>query len=126
MKDYDEYKRIYEDCFFDMRTALALTPINCCDGQEELFQKREEIFILEIDDLLIGSVAIYGNEIDDLIVAKEFQRKGYGQLLLKFAVSYMQKNNVSPISLQVADWNQGAIIMYQKNGFQIVKTEIYK
>ena len=46
--------------------------------------------------------------------------------MLKFAVSYMQKNNVSPISLQVADWNQGAIIMYQKNGFQIVKTEIYK
>ena len=72
---------------------------------------------------LVGSVAIYGNEIDDLIVGKSYQRAGYGEALLQFAISHMQSNNISPIVLHVADWNQGAIKMYMKNGFAIVKTE---
>lgn len=124
--DYNEYKRIYEECFHEMRTALKLFPVNCCDSEEELLQKSRQIFILEINSVFIGSVAVYGDEIDDLIVAKEFQRKGYGEKLLKFAISYMQTNGISPICLGVAGWNQVAIKMYLKNGFKIVKTEIVK
>ena len=75
------------------------------------------------DGKLIGSVAIYDNEIDDLIVEKSCQRAGYGEALLQFAISYMQSSNIAPIVLHVADWNQGAIKMYMKNGFAIVKTE---
>ena len=122
--DFDEYKKIYNECFFDMRTALQLFPVECCDSKENLEKKRNKIFILEIDGSLVGSVAIYGNEIDDLIVAKEFRRMGYGEALLRYAVSYLQNLDTSPIVLHVADWNQGAIKMYLKNGFSIVKTEI--
>ena len=115
--DYEEYKRIYEECFRDMRTALQRFPVDCCDSKEELEHKKDKIYILEIDGKLVGSVAIYDNEIDDLIVEKRYQRAGYGEALLQFAISYMQSNNISPIVLHVADWNQGAIKMYMKNGF---------
>lgn len=121
--DYEEYKRIYEECFRDMRTALQRFPVDCCDSKEELEHKKEKIYILEIDGKLVGSVAIYDNEIDDLIVGKSYQRADYGEALLQFAISHMQSNNISPIVLHVADWNQGAIKMYMKNGFAIVKTE---
>ena len=121
--DYEEYKRIYEECFRDMRTALQRFPVDCCDSKEELERKRDNIYILEIDGKLVGSVAIYDNEIDDLIVGKSYQRADYGEALLQFAISHMQSNNISPIVLHVADWNQGAIKMYMKNGFAIVKTE---
>lgn len=122
--DYGEYKKIYEECFRDMRTALQLFPVDCCDSEEELEHKKDKIYILEIDGKLIGSVAIYGNEIDDLIVKKSSQRMGYGKGLLQFAIFYLQRNNISPIILHVADWNQGAIKMYLKAGFSIVKTEV--
>ena len=122
--DFDEYKRIYNECFFDMRTALQRFPIECCDSKEELEKKRDKIFILEIDGSLVGSVAIFDNEIDDLIVAKEFRRMGYGEALLRYAVSYLQNLNISPIVLHVDDCNQGAIRMYLKNGFSIAKTWI--
>ena len=115
--DYEEYKRIYEECFRDMRTALQRFPVDCCDSKEELEHKKDKIYILEIDGKLVGSVAIYDNEIDDLIVEKRYQRAGYGEALLQFAISYMQSDNISPIVLHVADWNQGAIKMYMKNGF---------
>ena len=121
--DYEEYKRIYEECFRDMRTALQRFPVDCCDSKEELEHKKDKIYILEIDGKLVGSVAIYDNEIDDLIVGKSHQRAGYREALLQFAISHMQSNNISPIVLHVADWNQGAIKMYMKNGFAIVKTE---
>lgn len=122
--DYNEYKRIYDECFRDMRKALQLFPVDCCDSKEELERKKDKIYVLEIDGKLIGSVAIYENEIDDLVVEKSSQRMGYGEALLQFAMSYLQSKNRSPIVLRVADWNQGAVKMYLKNGFSIVKTEI--
>lgn len=122
--DFDAYKRIYEECFREMRTALQRFPVDCCDSREELEQKKDNIYILEIDGKLIGSVAIYGNEIDDLIVRKDSRRMGYGKELLRFAISCLQRNSISPIMLHVADWNQGAIKMYLETGFSIVKTEV--
>lgn len=122
--DFDTYRRIYEECFHEMRTALQRFPVDCCDSKEELEQKKDNIYILEIDGKLIGSVAIYGNEIDDLIVRKDSQRMGYGKELLRFAISWLQRNGISPIMLHVADWNQGAIKMYLETGFSIVKTEV--
>ncbi len=123
--DYEEYRRMYEDCFAEMRTALGL-PVSCCDDREAMQRKRGKVFILEKDGVLAGSVAMYGNEIDDLVVARAFQRRGYGQALLRFALSALQKAGVQPICLRVADWNRGALAMYQKNGFQIVKTEVVR
>lgn len=123
--DYDEYKLIYEDCFHEMRASLELMPVDCCDSREKLLSESTKIFILRNNTKLIGSVSIYDNEIDDLIVAKEFQNKGYGKKLLIFAVAKMQKENISPIILHVTDWNKAAINLYLKNGFTISKTEIF-
>ncbi len=122
--DYGAYKKMYEECFHDMRTALQRFPVDCCDSEEELEHKKDKIYILEIDGELIGSVAIYGNEIDDLIVKKSSQRMGYGKRLLQFAVSRLQSRSISPIILHVADWNQGAVKMYLESGFSIVGTEV--
>lgn len=122
--DYEEYERVYNECFFEMRTALNRFPVNCCPSREDLKSRQANVFILKENARLIGSVSIYGNEIDDLIVAKQFQRQGYGQALLQFAVSYLQKRGGTSIFLHVADWNQKAIKMYKKNNFQITKTEV--
>jgi ribosomal protein S18 acetylase RimI-like enzyme len=123
---FEEYKKVYEDCFCEMRTALDLHPINACDSKEELLAKQNDIFIYMEDDKIIGSVAIYDNEIDDLIIAKSYQRKGYGKLLLNFAISRIQNNSNSSIILHVADWNRNAVNLYLKNGFKITKTETVK
>lgn len=123
--DYLAYAASYNDCFSDMRRTLGLTPIHCCDDREVLLSKAEDVFVLEVNGELAGSVAIYGSEIDDLFVTKAYQRKGYGQGLLRFAVARMQKRGFSPITLHVADWNQNAVRLYQKNHFQITCTEFF-
>ena len=71
------------------------------------------------DEELLGSVALKGEEIDDLIVNPKYQRQGYGRKILLWALSHM---NSERIFLHVADWNQRAIHLYQKNGFVITKS----
>lgn len=56
-----------------MRKALQIFPVDCCSSKEELQLKKEKIYVLEMDNRFIGSVAIYDNEIDDLIVEKAFK-----------------------------------------------------
>ena len=116
---FEEYRDIYNDCFRAMRTALGLDP-DCCGTREQLLQKRSDIFLLLKDGEMIGSVAIYGNEIDDLIVSGKYQGRGYGKQLLLYAVNYLQSNGKGPISLHVADWNKVAVQLYLNNGFQFV------
>lgn len=120
--DYKEYKHIYEECFYEMRKALGL-PRECCKSPEELKKNKNNIYIIEENNSIIGSVSVYGNEIDDLFVAKEHQKKRYGVKLLRFAVSVLQKENTDRIILHVADVNKAALSLYLKNDFTISSTE---
>ena len=91
-------------------------------------QDRETVFFLFFCKLIenneiIGSVACYGNEIDDLIVNKEYQNKGYGKKLLLWAMNLIRKNNNDPITLHVAKWNKNALKLYTNIGFVITNTE---
>jgi len=108
-KYYNSYRGIYNNCFYEMRKALNLQPYNDCDSLEQLLVKKDDIFLLVVDDEIIGSVAVYGNEIDDLIVAHKFQNQGYGKQLLEFAVDLLQTRKADSIMLGVAEWNQKAI-----------------
>lgn len=120
---FEEYKNIYNECFYDMRKALDIKPYYFYSSIEELKDKKERIFILKENNELIGSVAILDNEIDDLIVNKKYQGKGYGKKLLLYAINKMQNLKVEKITLHVAKWNEKALKLYENNGFKCVNIE---
>ena len=119
---FEEYKNIYNECFYDMRKALGVEPYNFLSSKEQLKDKTKNIYILYDNDL-IGAVGIYGSEIDDLIVNKKHQKQGYGKQLLTFAIVKMQEQNINPIKLHVAKCNENAVKIYEKMGFECVKVE---
>ena len=120
---YSEYEKIYNQCFFDMRKSLNVEPYNFYSSIEQLDNKKQNIYILWEGNTLIGSVACYGNEIDDLIVNKAYQNKGIGRKLLLWAIEHIRSNNDEPIVLHVAKWNEKALKLYLDNGFEISKIE---
>ena len=120
---YSEYKKIYNQCFFDMRKSLNVEPYNFYSSIEQLDNKKQNIYVLLEGNTLIGSVACYGNEIDDLIVNKAYQNKGVGRKLLLWAIEHIRSNNNEPIILHVAKWNEKALKLYLDNGFEISKIE---
>lgn len=75
------------------------------------------------EEEIIGSVACYGNEIDDLIVNKKYQKKGYGKQLLLWGMQHIRRLNEEPITLHVAEWNQNALRLYKEVGFEVVSSE---
>ena len=122
--DYEEYRTMYNGCFLAMRTALGLQPAECCAGREELARRRSEIWILESSGTLAGSVAVYGNESDDMGGKGEFQGRGLGRGLLQGALALLESEGGGRAVPHVAVWNRRAMEMYRKQGFRIIKTEV--
>lgn len=122
-EDYEQYARIYNEAFAPLRTALGIEPVYCCEDRQTLLNKKEHLYVLDDDGRLVGSVGLFGGEIDDLVVDAACRNKGFGTRLLRFAVHHLQSAGVLTITLHVADWNQGALRLYERSGFEIVNTE---
>ena len=123
-KEYwNEYMEIYNECFYDMRKALEVEPINFYYDYSQIKDKIKDIFLYLQNGIIIGAVSCYENEIDDLIVEKSFQRQGIGQKLLFWGINHIKEQGYEEIILHVAEWNQNAVKLYLKNGFRIKKRE---
>ena len=123
-KEYwNEYMKIYNECFYKMRKALEVEPINFYDDYSQIKDKIKDIFLYLQNGIIIGAVSCYENEIDDLIVEKSFQRQGIGQKLLLWGINHIKEQGYEEIILHVAEWNQNAVKLYLKNGFRIKKRE---
>lgn len=125
-KYFEEYRRIYNACFYEMRKALDRKPYNYLETLDQLDGKTGEIFLLVEDEEIIGSVACYENEVDDLVVNPKYQRQGYGRKLLIYGMERIRKRSREPISLHVAEWNRHAEKMYTKEGFERTNTIVIK
>ena len=102
-----------------MREALHIKPYDYIQDDSFFGDGMDSVYLLIEDGILVGSVALKGNEIDDLLVAPEYQGRGIGREILLWALEHISKE---PIILYVADWNKRAIQLYKNCGFEITKT----
>lgn len=119
----EQYKPMYNAAFRPMREALNISPYDWYHDSSKILDKAADIYILVAEKELIGSVACYRNEIDDLFVNGSFRHKGYGKKLLMWAMNHISSCGYNEMMIHVAEWNQSAVQMYKNAGFKIVKTE---
>ena len=118
--DYqEEYKQMYNACYHEMREALDIQPYDFIQDDSFFAEGMDAVYLLLDNGKLIGSVALKGEELDDLIVAPEYQGRGYGKQILLWALEKMQGEQ---IILHVAEWNKRAINLYKNCGFEITET----
>lgn len=86
----EEYKRVYNECFREMREALDIEPYDFIQDDSFFESGMENVYLLTDNKALIGSVAINGGEIDDLIVSREYQRHGFGRQMLLWALEHIR------------------------------------
>ena len=120
----EQYKTRYNEAFRPMREALNIKSYDWFHDSNSILDNSSDIFILVEGKELIGSVACYGNEIDDLFVDKDFRHKGYGKQLLIWAMDHIASSGCDELILHVAEWNQRAVQLYMNEGFRIVKTDV--
>ena len=118
-KEYQEqYRKLYNGCYHGMREALGIKPFDFIQDDSFFAQGMENVYLLIEDGELIGSVALKGNEIDDLLVDIGYQGQGIGKQILLWALGNISAERVI---LHVAKWNQRAVNLYVKCGFEITK-----
>jgi len=122
-KYWDEYMKIYNECFYKMRKELEVEPVNFYYDYSQIKDKINDIFLYLENGVIVGAVSCYGNELDDLIVEKSFQGQGIGQKLLLWGMNHIKEQGYEKIVLHVAEWNQNAVKLYLKNGFSVTKKE---
>lgn len=122
-KYWNEYMQIYNECFCEMRKDLEIEPINFYSDYSQMKDRKGNTYLCLQNGVIAGAVSCYGNELDDLIVNKVFQRQGLGQKLLLWGMNHIKEQGFDEIILHVAEWNQNAVKLYLKNGFAIRKKE---
>ena len=118
--EYQEaYKKMYNSCYHEMREALNIEPYDFIQDDSFFDSKMDFVYCLLKEGILVGSVALKRNEIDDLLVAPDYQGRGIGRDILLWAIEHI---SAEPVILHVADWNKRAIRLYESLGFEIIKT----
>lgn len=81
-------------------------------------------WVMEVDKKIIGfiMVSLYLEEchILNIVIARDFQRKGHGHALLSFVLEYAKQHGIGIVYLEVRRSNSRAIHLYKKMHFQLV------
>lgn len=92
---------------------------------EQYYMKNGSFWCLFDNDVLVGTVAVriigIGNkviELKRLFVLPEYQGRGYGRLLLKYAIDYARKQQYSKICLDTRKQFSVAQHLYRSSGFR--------
>ena len=121
-----DYMTAYNAAFYPMRKALDIEPYNWYSEESAVLEKADDTYMFICDGKLVGAVACYGNEIDDLFVETSEQGRGYGRQLLLWGMNHIRERSDEPITLHVAAWNQGALRLYESIGFVVINKERIK
>ena len=122
--------------FFRLLGAADLPDVmrieRCCFKRVDRFELKEYLDLLEKGGLayVIGSpvravmwlVRVRrGLEIFSLATMPHWRRRGYAEMLIKHAIACMRWNRCSSLVLEVRVSNKGAIKLYRRHGFNIIR-----
>ncbi len=95
--------------------------------EEEMFLEEIEkqyAYVMEIKDKIIGYICgwkfLDEFNITNIAVASAFQRKGFGNALVRFIMSKLLDENCFKFFLEVRNANLTAIKFYTKMGFSVI------
>ncbi|WP_338357199.1 GNAT family N-acetyltransferase [Yeosuana marina] len=87
-------------------------------------------FVAEVNNKIEGMALVYFRystwkgkalHLEDLIVSEAMRGSGIGSKLLDEVVKYGYSLGVRRINWEVLDWNEPAIIFYEKNGANVMR-----
>jgi GNAT superfamily N-acetyltransferase len=94
------------------------------------YNKKFICFVGVVDNRVEGFALVYQRystwkgdviHLEDLIVSKVHRGSGLGTLLLDEVVKYGHSKGVKRICWEVLDWNESAIVFYEKKGANVMR-----
>ena len=95
-------------------------------GEQPLFR----CFVAEVNGVVEGMALVYPRystwkgpaiHLEDLIIADRMRGSGLGTALLDQVIKYGYELGVKRIGWEVLDWNEPAIVFYEKKGARVLR-----
>jgi GNAT superfamily N-acetyltransferase len=110
------------DLFFEAKVATELA-----DFLNHFDPGHDGLWIADVDKQIVGAIAISGRDAETLgarlrwlIVAPEYQGKGFGKLLMREAIDFCKYARFNRIYLTTFAGLDGARHLYEREGFRVV------
>ena len=94
---------------------------------------NDNIMVLEDEDRIVGYIQYEIREkhaktmwVDQLVIDKQCQKKGYGKLLLDKVIELAKQENCERIELECWAFNDNAVGMYNHIGFSEQRVKLEK
>ena len=114
LQDFEEIKDILISEFDDFWSPEIL--------KNELIGENKKYIVAKNKNEILGFAGIMINlpdvEIMNIVVKKEFRKKGIGKILLSKIIEISQKSNCENIFLEVNEKNIPALKLYENAGFK--------
>ena len=120
------------EVFYELRKKNGITPFMLRDSTPSEFEEIKQFFFNNsssffflfdgedrTEENLIGSILLLGNYIQCLAVASKYQRKGYGEQLVKYGVNSGLAQGHKTVELTLIEGNTQAQALYTKLGFTV-------
>ena len=118
------YKKIYKEVGSKYNWISRLK-LNEKELKEIVHNKNVEIYLMTVKGFFIGFLEIDYRSLKEIKIVhlglkESFIGKGYGKILLNFAINKAKKIGITPLILQTNSLDHpNALMFYQKNGFQV-------
>lgn len=129
-QDQEYFKNLVLDCLKDF--GFDYNPDYDLDLDNPSVYKKSggELFLLKIDNKIIGSIAVINkeNQVGELkrwYVAKNFRNQGLGLMLLERAIEFCKELGLKRIEFQTNKKFKKAHQLYKKKGFAVFKEDEY-
>lgn len=116
---YEGLKQVLKSCFIPLASDVVLSSLVRSTNPETLICINDTIVVGYCDYNIISTEKAC---IDFLGVHKDYQNKGYGNILLIAAFDDMRSKDLSQVRLDVSPSAISAIYLYKKHGFKVVET----
>lgn len=113
------------DSLLSIQEELNLNILSKNNILADLKNPNFNYIVAKANNIIVGFatfLAISEIEIESIVVKKDYQRIGIGNLLLKYIANYAKKRQINSIFLEVRVSNVAAISLYKKSGFEVIST----
>lgn len=91
------------------------------DNIRNIYIPNTETWVYELDQRVVGYIAMIENEVGGLFIYPNFQKRGIGKELMDAVAK-----NFSSLEVEVFEKNAGARMFYEKYGFQFMHSHKHK
>ncbi|MFD1738649.1 GNAT family N-acetyltransferase [Bacillus salitolerans] len=128
-KYFDSYLKVVQESFYDVHVINDIKPYLVTEEIVKRYKLnyKENVYLLLKEDEILASVTIGRGTVENLMVSKIAQGKGYGKKALQFAINMLLSQGYKEIRICYMEGNDSAENLYLSLGFKpLHNTHVYR